>query len=95
MAGYNGSVSAKLNGNTNDGFVEIPPLPFKDKVIDLFVSGTDVKNADASGNPTSENNRQVILLTETGEVYAGGDNSQGTLGKGTLTSSQTFQKVHF
>jgi alpha-tubulin suppressor-like RCC1 family protein len=96
VAGYNGSSSAKLNGNTNDGFVEVPPLPFTDKVIDLFVSGFDVRDASsADGSPASENNRQIILLTETGEIYAGGDNSQGTLGKGTLTSSQTFQKVHF
>ncbi len=97
VAGYNGTVSAKLNGDSNDGFVEIPPLPFKDKVIDLFVSGENVSNrtSDSFGTPTSENNRQVILLTETGEIYAGGNNTQGTLGKGTLNPSQTFTNVHF
>ena len=97
VAGYNGASSAKLNGKSNDGFVEIPPLPFKDKVIDIFVSGENVSNrtSDSFGTPTSENNRQVILLTETGEIYAGGNNAQGTLGKGTLNPSQTFQKVHF
>lgn len=97
VAGYNGAASAKLNADTNDGFVEIPPLPFDNKVIDLFVSGDNVSNrtADNSNTPTSENNRQIILLTETGEVYAGGHNTYGTLGKGTLTPSQTFQKVHF
>ena len=95
VCGYNGTISAKLNGDTNHGFVEIPPLPFQDKVIDLFVSGENVSDKDSTGAAASENNRQVILLTETGEVYAGGNNSEGTLGKGTLTSSQTFQKVHF
>ena len=54
-----------------------------------------MSDKDSTGAAASENNRQVILLTETGEVYAGGNNSEGTLGKGTLTSSQTFQKVHF
>ena len=94
-AGYNGDPSARLNGNSNHGGVEIPPLPFHEKVVDIFISGENVSDLDNSGAAISQNNRQVILLTETGEVYAGGENSQGTLGKGTLTSSQTFQKVHF
>lgn len=96
-AGFNGTASARLNGDSNsiNPYVEIPPLPFQDKVVDIFISGKNVSDVSDSGIVVDQNSRQVILLTETGEIYAGGENSEGTLGKGTLASSQTFQKVHF
>lgn len=96
-AGFNGDASARLNGKNNNSnpYIEIPPLPFQDKIVDIFVSGENVSDISDGGSAINQNNRQVILLTETGEIYAGGENSQGTLGKGTLTSSQTFQKVYF
>ena len=96
-AGFNGDASARLNGDNNNSnpHIEIPPLPFRDKIVDIFISGENVSDISDTGAAVNQNNRQVVLLTETGEIYAGGENSQGTLGKGTLTSSQTFQKVYF
>ena len=88
-AGYNGSESCRMDGKTSSMGVSILPLPFEDRVDDIFVGGEFVEDN------TNKNERQVLILNESGEVFAAGKNTSGTLARGTITYSSTFQKIHF
>jgi len=88
-AGYNGPESCRMDGKTSSMGVSILPLPFEDRVVDVFVGGEFVEDN------TNKNERQVLILNESGEVFAAGKNTSGTLARGTITYSSTFQKIHF
>ena len=88
-AGYNGPESCRMDGKITSLGVSILPLPFEDRVVDVFVGGEYVEDY------SNKNERQVLILNESGEVFAAGKNTSGTLARGTITYSSTFQKIHF